>query len=43
MQTIDIELPDDQAARLDRYARSVSKTPREATAQLIEEGFVVCR
>ena len=39
MHTIDIELPDDQAARLDRFARSVSKTPRKATAQLIEEGL----
>jgi hypothetical protein len=39
VHTIDIELPDDQAARLDRFARSVSKTPREATAQLIDEGL----
>jgi len=39
MQTIDIEMPDEQAARLDRFAMSVRKSPREATAQLIEEGL----
>jgi hypothetical protein len=39
MQTIDIEMPDEQAARLDRFATSVHKSPREATAQLIEEGL----
>ena len=39
MQAIDIEMPDDQAARLDRFARSVHKSPREATVQLIEEGL----
>src|ERR1700733_10661216 len=39
MQIIDIEMPDDQAARLDRFATSVHKSPREATAQLIEEGL----
>src|SRR5579863_6805903 len=39
MQTIDIEMPDEQAARLDRFAVSVHKSPREATAQLIEEGL----
>jgi hypothetical protein len=39
MQTIDIEMPDEQAARLDRFAMSVHKSPREATAQLIEEGL----
>jgi hypothetical protein len=39
MQNIDIEMPDEQAARLDRFAMSVHKSPREATAQLIEEGL----
>jgi len=39
MQTIDIEMPDEQSARLDRFAMSVRKSPREATAQLIEEGL----
>src|SRR6202035_4086861 len=39
MQIIDIEMPDDQAARLDRFATRVHKSPREATAQLIEEGL----
>ena len=39
MQTIDIEMPDEQAAHLDRFAMSVHKSPREATAQLIEEGL----
>jgi hypothetical protein len=39
MQTTDIEMPDEQAARLDRFAMSVHKSPREATAQLIEEGL----
>jgi hypothetical protein len=39
MQTMDIEMPDEQAARLDRFAMSVHKSPREATAQLIEEGL----
>jgi hypothetical protein len=34
MHSIDIDLPDEQAARLDRFARSVHKTPREATAQV---------
>jgi hypothetical protein len=39
VQTLDIEMPDEQAARLDRFAMSVHKTAREATAQLIEEGL----
>ena len=39
MRSIDIEMPDQQAARLDRFAVSVHKSPREATAQLIEEGL----
>src|ERR1700728_3335111 len=39
MQTMDIEMPDEQAARLDRFAMSVHKSAREATAQLIEEGL----
>jgi hypothetical protein len=39
MQTIDIEMPDEQSARLDRFAMSVHKSPREATVQLIEEGL----
>ena len=39
MRAIDIEMPDEQAARLDRFAMSVHKNPREATAQLIEEGL----
>jgi hypothetical protein len=39
MQNIHIEMPDEQAARLDRFAMSVHKSPREATAQLVEEGL----
>jgi hypothetical protein len=39
MQTIDIEMPDEQATRLARFAMRVHKSPREATAQLIEEGL----
>jgi hypothetical protein len=39
MQNIDIEMPDEQAARLDRFAMRVHKSPREATAQLVEEGL----
>jgi len=37
--TINIELRDEQAARLDRFATGIRKTRSEATAQLIEEGF----
>ena len=37
--TIQIELPDEQAARLDRFATGLRKSRGEATAQLIEEGL----
>ncbi|MBK9168314.1 MAG: transcriptional regulator [Bryobacterales bacterium] len=37
--TINVELRDDQAARLDRFATSLRKSRGEATAQLIEEGL----
>jgi predicted transcriptional regulator len=37
MHTIDIEMPDEQAARLDRFAMSVHKSPRKTTVQLIEK------
>jgi len=34
-----LELPDEQAARLDRFASGVRKPRLEATAQLIEEAL----
>lgn len=37
--TINIELRDEQAARLDRFATGLRKSRVEATAQLIEEGL----
>lgn len=37
--TINVELRDEQAARLDRFATGLRKTRHEATAQLIEEGL----
>lgn len=37
--TINVELRDEQAARLDRFATGLRKTRDEATAQLIEEGL----
>lgn len=37
--TINVELRDEQAARLDRFAIGLRKTRGEATAQLIEEGL----
>ncbi len=39
MTRIGLELPDEQAARLDRFASSVRKSRGEATAQLIEEAL----
>jgi hypothetical protein len=39
MLTVAIEMPDEQAARLDRFALSVHMTPSDATAQLVEEGL----
>ena len=39
MTSIDLQLPDEQAARLDRFASSVRKSRGEATAQLIEEAL----
>ena len=39
MTLIDLQLPDEQAARLDRFASSVRKSRGEATAQLIEEAL----
>ena len=37
--TINVELRDEQAARLDRFATGLRKSRGEATAQLIEEGL----
>jgi uncharacterized protein (DUF433 family) len=37
--TIQVELGDEQAARLDRFASGIHKDRSEATAQLIEEGL----
>lgn len=37
--TISVELRDEQAARLDRFATGLHKSRVEATAQLIEEGL----
>ena len=37
--TINVELRDEQAARLDQFANGLRKTRGEATAQLIEEGL----
>lgn len=37
--TIHVELRDEQAARLDRFATGLRKSRGEATAQLIEEGL----
>ncbi|MBL8212446.1 MAG: hypothetical protein JNK87_17155 [Bryobacterales bacterium] len=37
--TINVELREEQAARLDRFATGLRKTRDEATAQLIEEGL----
>jgi len=37
--TINVELRDEQAARLDRFASALHKSRGEATAQLIEEGL----
>ncbi|MBL8290329.1 MAG: hypothetical protein JNN08_00760 [Bryobacterales bacterium] len=37
--TINVELRDEQAARLDRFATGLRKSRVEATAQLIEEGL----
>lgn len=37
--TISVELRDEQAARLDRFATGLRKSRGEATAQLIEEGL----
>jgi len=37
--TINVELRDEQAARLDRFASGLHKDRSEATAQLIEEGL----
>ena len=37
--TISVELRDEQAARLDRFAQGLHKDRSEATAQLIEEGL----
>jgi predicted transcriptional regulator len=39
MPVIDLELPDEQAARLDRVAMAMRKPRREATAQLIKEAL----
>ena len=39
MTLIDLQLRDEQAARLDRFANSVRKSRGEATAQLIEEAL----
>ena len=39
MTSIDLQLPDEQAARLDSFARAVHKSRNEATAQLIEEAL----
>ena len=39
MTSIDLQLPDEQAARLDRFASSVRKSRGEATAQLVEEAL----
>ena len=39
MTSIDLQLPDEQAARLDSFARAVHKSRDEATAQLIEEAL----
>jgi hypothetical protein len=37
--TINVELRDEQAARLERFATGLRKTRDEASAQLIEEGL----
>ena len=37
--TINVELRDEQGARLDRFATGLRKSRGEATAQLIEEGL----
>ncbi len=37
--TINVELRDEQAARLDQFAIGIRKSRGEATAQLIEEGL----
>jgi len=37
--TINVELRDEQAVRLDRFATGLHKSRGEATAQLIEEGL----
>lgn len=39
MLLIDLQLGDDQAARLERFARSANMTRDEASAQLIEEAL----
>ena len=39
MTLIDLQLPDEQAARLDPFANSVRKSRGEATAKLIEEAL----
>jgi hypothetical protein len=39
MLALDLQLPDGQAARLDRFAGRIYKSRTEATAQLIEEAL----
>lgn len=40
MLALDVKLPDEQAARLDRFASRIHKSRDEATAQLIEEALL---
>jgi hypothetical protein len=40
MLALDLKIPDEQAARLDRFASRMKKSRDEATAQLIEEALV---
>lgn len=40
MLALDIKLPDEQAARLDRFASRIHKSRDEATAQLLQEALL---
>lgn len=39
MTSFELQLPDDQAARVDRFAQSVRKSRRDAALQLLEEAL----
>jgi hypothetical protein len=39
MTSLDLQLRDDQAARIGRFAQSLHTTPREAAVQLLEEAL----